>query len=267
MIIKTSKSKFFIKSFNKNEEIPFFFLHGFTGSHNSWIETIDLLNKHSYAMDLPGHGKSIFKNTDEDYTISDWCSEFYLILHTLDIQKINLCAYSMGGRLAVAFASKYPEKINSLILESSNLGIEDRDERIERYDADKELSEQIIIDLPKFLKSWEKNDFFSNQKNRNKKAWEKQKETRRNQDKDQLAKSLKIFSSGNMRYYESQFQEFSFPISIINGSEDDNYIKIGKKMTQMNQYVKQYIIKDTMHNTHLESPELFVDVLNGTIYE
>ena len=59
---------------------------------------------------------------------------------------------------------------------------------------------------------------------------------------------------------------FSFPISIINGSEDRKYVKIGKEMTYMNRNAKQYIIKETMHNTHLESPSLFIDVLNGTVY-
>ena len=38
-------------------------------------------------------------------------------------------------------------------------------------------------------------------------------------------------------------------------------------MTRMNQNAKQYIITDAMHNTHLEAPELFIDVLNGTVYE
>ena len=58
-----------------------------------------------------------------------------------------------------------------------------------------------------------------------------------------------------------------FSISIINGSEDEKYIKIGKEMTRMNQNATQYIIKDAMHNTHLEAPELFIDALKGTVYE
>ena len=116
MLINTSKSKIFIKSFNKNGEIPFFFIHGFTGSHKSWLEIIELLNKDAHAIDIPGHGKSIFKNLNESYSLSDWCNELYILLNTLNISKINLCGYSMGGRLSLAFASKYPEKIHLALL-------------------------------------------------------------------------------------------------------------------------------------------------------
>ena len=267
MFIDSSKSKISVKSFNKNTDIPFFFIHGFTGSHSSWAEIIELLGKHAYALDIPGHGKSIFKNLNEPYSILDWCNEFYMLLNTLGLTKINLCAYSMGGRLALAFASKYPEKINSLTLESTNIGIYDTEERSERYDADKEQVKLITENLDTFMNSWSANDLFLNQKQRNKEAWDKQNEIRKKHNSNQLAKSLEIFSIGNMPYYEEQFQEFSFPISIINGSEDGKYVKIGKEMTRMNQSAKQYIIADAMHNTHLEAPELFIDALEGSVYE
>ena len=267
MLINTSKTKISAKSFYKDKEIPFFFIHGFTGSYKSWLEIIDLLRKHSYAIDIPGHGNSKFKNLDESYNISDWCSEFYMTLYSLGINKINLCAYSMGGRLAIAFASKYPEKINSLILESANVGLEDEEERNSRYSLDREDAHSILKDLPSFMDSWNENKLFLNQKKRNKKTWEEQKEIRYNHNSQQLAKSLQSFSLGGMPYYETEFQEFSFPISIINGSEDEKYIKIGKEMTRMNQNATQYIIKDAMHNTHLEAPELFIDALKGTVYE
>ena len=267
MLINTSKTKISVKSFNKDKEIPFFFLHGFTGSHLSWNEIINLLNKHAYTIDIPGHGNSIFKNLNDSYNISDWCSEFYLLLNDLNINKINLCGYSMGGRLAIAFASKYPNKINSLILESTNIGIYNKDDRLERYEIDKKYSESIIKDLSSFTKFWSQNELFVNQENRNKKAWKNQNIIRNNHNDRQLAKSLQVFSLGNMPYYESNFQEFDFPISIINGSEDDKYIKIGKDMIIMNKNAKQFIVADAMHNTHLESPYLFIDILNDTIYE
>ena len=267
MLIDTSKSKIYIKSFNPNKEIPFFFIHGFTGSSSSWFQVINKLDKYSYSIDIPGHGKSTFKSLDDFYTVSDWCNEFYMLLQQLSIQKIDICGYSMGGRLAIAFASKYPEKINSMVLESTTVGLNETKERRECYDKDSQISSTIKTDLSSFVDLWEKNPLFLKQKERNKEEWEKQQKVRLSHNPLQLSKALKIFSQGNMAYYESRFQEFSFPISIINGSEDDKYIKIGKDMTIMNKNAKQYIIKDVMHNTHLESPEMFIDILNNTIYE
>jgi len=267
MFISTSKSNIYIKSSNVNDDIPYFFIHGFTGSSSSWKEIIKLLNKSSYAIDVAGHRKSTFNSIENAYTISDWCSEFYMILNNLSIPKINICGYSMGGRLAIAFASKYPEKISSLILESTSVGIDESEKRSERYYNDKEMAVTIKEDLPSFVNLWEKNVFFVNQKERNPKEWEKQKKIRLSHAPEQLAKALEAFSPSNMPYYERQFQEFSFPISIINGSEDVKFIKLGKDMTIMNNNAKQYIIQDANHNTHLESPDLFIDILNNAIYE
>ena len=64
-----------------------------------------------------------------------------------------------------------------------------------------------------------------------------------------------------MPYYDKAFQDFNFPIYVINGSEDDKYIKIGKEMMRLNLKAKQYIIKESGHNTHLENSKEFVDVL------
>ena len=268
MIIKTSKTSILIKKFNDDKKnVPYFFLHGFTGSYKSWLEVINRFNKSSYAMDIPGHGKSHFLNLNENYTISDWISEFYMILNHLNIEKINLCAYSMGGRLAIAFAKKYPNKINSLILESTNIGIQDDEERLSRYDNDIKLATLIKSNYPEFIDKWQENNLFTQQKQRNASEWENQILIRKNHNNEQLAKSLIIFSVGAMKYYEDDFKLFDFPILIINGSEDDKYIKYGKDMTIMNTNAKQYIISESNHNTHMESPELFIDILEGGVYE
>ena len=56
------------------------------------------------------------KDLDNNYNIDDWCDDFHEILQILDIDKIDICGYSMGARLGIAFASKYPNKINKLIM-------------------------------------------------------------------------------------------------------------------------------------------------------
>ena len=59
------------------------------------------------------------------------------------VKKLHLCGYSLGGRLAISFAAKYPDMIQSLLLESTSLGIADRVEREERYQKDLNISISI----------------------------------------------------------------------------------------------------------------------------
>ena len=57
------------------------------------------------------------------------------------------------------------------------------------------------------------------------------------------------------------YENMKFPISIINGEEDSKYLKIGMQISKLNKHVQQYIISKANHNTHLENPQEFAEVL------
>ena len=267
MILKTSKAKIYFKYQLSGTDIPYFFIHGFTGSSESWNNVISMLDSPYIAIDVVGHGKSSFLDFRDQYSVEDWCYEIYLLLQKINIKKINLCGYSLGGRLSIAFAKKYPDLINSLVLESCSLGIETIDEKEKKYSDDLLDIEKIKNNYKNFIKEWEEKSLFKTQKINNKKEWNSQKEIRKNHNNAQLAKSLEVFSQGNMRYYKNEYIDFNFPISIINGSHDNKYVKIGKKIAYLNRNAKQYIVNNSGHNTHLEQPELFLDILNESIYK
>ena len=103
------------------------------------------------------------------------------------------------------------------------------------------------------------------QKYRNINEWEKQNEYRFKHNKNQLSKALSSFSIGRMKYLADYFQEFDFPITIINGTEDDKFVKIGREMLNLNKKAKQYIIEESSHNVHLENSDIFLDVLMNRI--
>ena len=261
MIIKTDTSTNYLFTNNKTSLIPTLFLHGFSGTSNSWKEVITKLDCYCIAPDIIGHGKSSFNDIDRDYDIDDWCNDLSEILDSLNIDKLNICGYSMGGRLAIAFASKYPDKIQRLILESTSLGIKDNNAKKERFQEDLKLSELIESDFSAFIQKCENNSLFLKQEKRNKEGFLTQREDRLSHNPIQLSKALKVFSQGNMKSYEKEFSKFKFPISIINGSEDLKYTMIGKRMTEINKQTTQYIINNTNHNVHLESIDAFISLI------
>ena len=153
--------------------------------------------------------------------------------------------------------------IESLVLESTTIGIEDRQQREERYIEDIEISSSIKNNLPMFNKSWEKNKLFELQKERNIEGFNEQKDIREGHNKDQLSKSLKTFSVGNMPFMRNTFQKFEFPIHIINGKDDIKFIKEGRTMLRLNNNSKQYIVNNASHNVHLENNDMFTDIFNN----
>ena len=58
------------------------------------------------------------------------------LLDDLEARRAVIVGYSMGGRLALYLALRYPERCAGLFLESASPGIESAGERAARRDAD-----------------------------------------------------------------------------------------------------------------------------------
>ena len=267
MNIKNDKSTIFLTKDKELNNCPILFIHGFTGSSRAWKETRLGLDYPSIAIDVPGHGKSIFNNLNKNYDYKDFRSELYLCLKELNIDKIHLCGYSMGGRLAISFAQKYPKLVKTLILESSSLGISNAEEKNKRLDEDIELSTSINKSLNSFNLKWKKNKLFEKQESRNKKAFKEQNIIRKSHNNKQLAKSLLSFSKGVMPAFEESFALFNFPVFLINGHDDTKYIKLNRDMMKIHKKARQFIINESSHNIHLENNEYFIDTLYSILGE
>jgi len=265
MYIKGNKSKLFISKDRDLNDAPLLFIHGFTGSHKSWTNIRASLNYPSIVIDIPGHGKSIFNRLDDEYYFNDFTNELYLALLHMNIKKIHICGYSLGGRLALCFAAKYPELIESLFLESTTIGFEPGDEKKICFENDKKLSSLIEKDYIKFIEKWNNKSLFIEQKNRNLEEFNHQNDIRQSHNNMQLSHSLRTFSKGNMPYMLHQFQKFNFPITIINGKDDIKYIKEGRIMLNLNNNAKQYIVNDASHNVHLENNDFYSELIYNHI--
>lgn len=96
------------------------FLHGMTDNSRSWslIAPFFTDKYHIYLLDQRGHG-----DTDKPdlrmYPISLYASDLADFMDQLGIQKANIVGHSMGSMIGQVFAVNYPEKVNTLVLESS----------------------------------------------------------------------------------------------------------------------------------------------------
>lgn len=244
---------------------PLLFLHGFTGSRKLWDEFRNNLNLPTISIDCPGHGNNLIKNLSKPYTFEDWQREFNLFLYQNNLKKINLCGYSMGGRLAISIATAFPEKINSLILISTSAGISNEVEQKNRIHKDTELCDKIINDFQTFLNEWENLNFFSQQKVRNPQAFKTQREIRENQNPEQLAYILKNLGTGNMPNYWLKIPTFDFPVLIICGNEDEKYCTISKKLKDYIPNSQLKIIHNSGHAPHIDQLDEVARVIQNFI--
>lgn len=84
-------------------------LHGLGQDHTSWDNVIPFLQPQS--MDCP----DLYKLVSDTLDYMNLVDALYDYCH-LSNDKVNICGLSLGGILALEFAAKHPEKVDSLIL-------------------------------------------------------------------------------------------------------------------------------------------------------
>lgn len=241
------------------------FLHGFTGSSEDWSEIIPQIDSNfsSITVDLIGHGKSDSPADTALYEIDSIIQQLKSIIEKLALNKIILCGYSMGGRVALSFANKFPQLINGLILESSTAGIKNEKERLARIRSDEQLSERIIrFGVEDFMDYWLRLPIFESQK--------KLPEQRRNEIRTKkmknnsagLANSLLGFSAGKMPPLWKRLNNFFFPVLLITGEFDKKYCELNNEMNKLLPNSHHLIVDGAGHNIHLEKPSEFVIFVN-----
>jgi pimeloyl-ACP methyl ester carboxylesterase len=97
------------------EGSPLVILHGFLGMGDNWKTLANKFaeNYEVHLVDQRNHGRSF--HSDEfslEILVEDLWD--YIAFHKLDT--INLLGHSMGGKVAMLFASKYPERIQKLLI-------------------------------------------------------------------------------------------------------------------------------------------------------
>ena len=100
----------------EGEGKPFIIIHGFLGMSDNW-KTLGLqfaqLGYQIHLLDMRNHGKS-FHSDEFNYEIMAEDVKAYVDFHNL--QNITLLGHSMGGKIAMLFATIYPDLVEKLII-------------------------------------------------------------------------------------------------------------------------------------------------------
>lgn len=254
----------------KQERRYVFFLHGFSGSSADWFDIIPRLDdRFNYAaVDLPGHGKSECPVNSAAYSAASITHNLFELFKEITAGKFILAGYSMGGKAALSFAVKHQALLNGLILESSSPGITDITEREKRVQQDSELISFIENNsLEEFTDHWMNIDLFKSQKKLPPEKLGAVRELKIKNRKLGLINTLRGFGTGVMPHLWDLSKGLNIKTLLISGELDEKYAAINDKLEAVLPFCSRKIIKDAGHNTHLEKPEEFSDVINAYLKE
>ena len=112
--------------FNKegSGEPAVLFIHGWSNNKSIWDAQMKYFSNRyeAVAMDLAGFGES--GNNRKDWTIEAFANDVSSVIDELDLQKVVLVGFSMGGPVAVEAANKLPDKVIGVVLVDNMQNVE-----------------------------------------------------------------------------------------------------------------------------------------------
>jgi esterase len=95
---------------------PLLIIHGFLGMSDNWKSLGSLYAAEGFQthmLDLRNHGKSFHS---EDFSYEVMSQDVLEYCKTNNLEKVSIIGHSMGGKVAMLFATTYPERVEKLVV-------------------------------------------------------------------------------------------------------------------------------------------------------
>lgn len=100
--------------------VPMVLLHGFSNEAHIWDDFVPGVARHYrvLALDQRGHGESDW-HPDAAYDYDDFVADLEAVIDGLKIERFVLIGHSLGGRVAMLYGGRHPEKLAGLVIVDS----------------------------------------------------------------------------------------------------------------------------------------------------
>lgn len=97
-------------------------LHGIGGNKRNWHDNLPALSEvcHAVAWDARGYGES--DDYDGALDFHDYADDLVRVIDHFGADRAHIVGLSMGGRIAMDFAERYPERLATLTLCATHRG-------------------------------------------------------------------------------------------------------------------------------------------------
>jgi len=117
-LVDTSRIKTFTRFTPQVSDDVIVFIHGNFTSGTYFEETMLEFSKEFYCVtpDLRGYGLTEDKIVDATRGCRDWSDDLYALFDELDLKKVHLVGWSLGGGVIMQFFIDHPDMVKSLTL-------------------------------------------------------------------------------------------------------------------------------------------------------
>lgn len=249
---------------------PLLLLHGFTGNGQTWQPLVPALAaRHTLVMvDLIGHGQSEAPADPERYAIEQCVADLLALLDHLHMARVDLCGYSMGGRIGLLLAAGAPERVGRQVLIGASPGLADPAERAARLASDEALAERIEREgLEWFVEYWAAQPLFASQRRLPAPVRAAQRAQRLAGSARGYANALRGMSVGRQPSLWAALPAIATTTLLITGALDEKFCAIAAQMAALMPHARHVIVPDAGHAAQIEQPEIVGTLISDFLAE
>jgi 2-succinyl-6-hydroxy-2,4-cyclohexadiene-1-carboxylate synthase len=176
----------------------------------------------------------------------------------------HLVGYSMGARVALGLALRYPQLVSRLTLIGVNPGLEDQRARAERRAWETRWMQVLTREgIDAFADAWEALPLWQSQRTLPPERLARQRAARRAHDPRRLAAALDVLGLGAMPNLWPELPRLEIPIHLIAGERDAKFKRLAERIAEHAPRARISLVPDAGHNPILEAPHELAPLLHG----
>ena len=193
------------------------FIHGVGMCDEIWAPQVEYFSKKYQVItyDFLGHGQSPLPKNKP--TLDDYVEQLNNLVDSIGISNFLLVGHSMGAIISVAFARKFPLKVNALVALNIVFNRSEKAQKDVLMRANQILESNKILNIEKTLERWFKNNISSAELNK----IDKVRNWLKNTSPKGYGEAYRLFALSDKVFINNLYQ-LKLPVLYLTGSEDPN---------------------------------------------
>ena len=235
------------------------FIPGFMQRGDAWRPVAELLPER-YPSTLLDHAENSFEGRMREIAEQAGAAEPSRAAASGSGRPV-LVGYSLGGRLALRAALRWPDGFDAVVTVGATAGIEEGPMRSTRAEADEKLASWIeAMPIEDIVSLWERQPLFADQ---SESLVEAQRPGRLSHDPRSLALLLRTAGQGALDPVWHELRTLHVPLLAVAGARDEGYTAAAKRIAQVAPKARAAIVEEAGHAAHLQQPQRVADLIVG----